>query len=112
LLVHEWVGKQPDGTRYGISHGVEPGPDHHPSAESKWYMHHELPGNTEFDELVVGQWLHVEQQDATRWWMNIGGVTIWVTADRDGRPRHVTVYAPGDYAMAVPGCEYSGAVAP
>jgi len=67
---------------------------------------HVLPGSAEFDELVVGQWLHVEAQDATRWWMNVGGVTVWVTVDRDGRAKKVTVYGPGDYARPVPGCEY------
>ena len=64
-----------------------------------------LPG-TEFDELVVGSWLHVEQMDTGRWWANIGGVTVWVDADRDGRPRHVSVLGPGDYDGPRKGCAY------
>lgn len=60
----------------------------------------------EFDELVVGQWLHVEQMDTNRWWMNIGGVTVWVTADRDGRPKCVTVYGPDSYDSSREGCKY------
>lgn len=38
--------------------------------------------------------------------MNVGGVTINVTADRDGRPKVVDVYGPGDYGEAVAGCRY------
>lgn len=59
-----------------------------------------------FDEIVVDRWLHVEQQDTVRWWANIGGVTIWITVNADGTPRHVAVYGPGDYADPEPGCTY------
>jgi hypothetical protein len=62
---------------------------------------------TEFDELVVGRWIHLEQMDTGRWWMNVGGVTVNITADRDGRPKVVDVYGPGDYGEAVEGCRYS-----
>jgi hypothetical protein len=48
--------------------------------------------HTEFDELVVGQWIHVEAMDTGTWWMNVGGVTLWVKADRDGKPLSVAVY--------------------
>lgn len=61
---------------------------------------------TEFDELVVGKWIHIEQQSASRWWMNIAGVTVLVRADRDGRPKHVTVFGPNDYDQPVNGCIY------
>jgi hypothetical protein len=67
--------------------------------------HIQIPG-TEFDELAVGQWCHIEQMDIGQWWMNIGGVTLWVNADRDGRAKCVTVYGPGSYADAVTGCKY------
>lgn len=66
---------------------------------------HEFPG-TEFDELVVGQFLHIEQMDTGYWWGSIGGVVIHVKADRDGRPKVVTVHMPGMWDDAVPGCEY------
>jgi len=63
---------------------------------------------TEFDELVIGApWIHLEQMDTGVWWCSIGGVTINVKADRDGRPRQVDVYGPDDYDGRVPGCRYS-----
>src|SRR5688572_5639129 len=64
-----------------------------------------LPG-TEFDELVIGQWIHLEQMDTGVWWMNIGGVTVWVHASEDGKPTNVSVYGPGDFADPVEGCTY------
>mgnify|MGYP003578201277 CR=1 FL=1 len=62
--------------------------------------------STEFDELCVGRWLHVEQMDSGRWWMNVGGVTLWVEADRDGRPKLVPVFGPKDYDQPAEGCKY------
>lgn len=94
LLVHE-----PDG----ISHHVtdQPGRD-----DTEFSRTHHLPG-TEFDELVVGNWLHLEQLDAHLWWMNIGGVTIHVRADRDGKPTRVSVHGPLDYVgETTPGVSY------
>lgn len=67
--------------------------------------HIELPG-TDFDELVVGRFLHLEQMDVGTWWANICGVTLWIRADRDGKPVSISVSGPGDYANAEPGCEY------
>jgi len=63
------------------------------------------PG-AEFDEIVVGRWLHIEQMDTGFWWGNVGGVTIHVKADRDGRPKRVTVHMPDCYAEPFPGCVY------
>lgn len=85
LLVHEYVG----GGMYGVSHHVEPGPDR-TSGRSDWRRHHELPGSTEFDELVVGSWLHVEALDATTWMVRVAGLHLTVSADRDGRPTRIT----------------------
>jgi hypothetical protein len=31
-----------------------------------------------FDELVVDDWLHVEQMDRELWWMRIGDLVVWV----------------------------------
>lgn len=39
--------------------------------------------------------------------MNIGGVTVWVKADRDGKPIQVDVFGPEDYAGPVEGCKYT-----
>lgn len=98
LLVHGWVG----GTqKYGTAHHVQPTP----GRDDEGSRVHVLPG-TEFDELVVGSWLHVEQMDTGRWWVNVGGVTVLVDVDRDGRPRRVNVYGPGDYDDTVEGCTY------
>lgn len=65
----------------------------------------ELP-NTEFDELVVDQWCHIEQMGTNFWWMNISGVTLHVQTDREGRPQKVSVHMPGHYADGEDGCEY------
>lgn len=105
LLVHEWQGRR-QGEReggYGISHTVQPGPESRPDGE--WNRTHVLPV-TEFDELVVGSWLHVEQTDSLRWYIDIGGVRVHINADRDGRPTHVSVYGPGDYDEPREGCTY------
>lgn len=102
LLVHEPSGRSHDVTsaparRAALTARLGTDPD--------LTRHTVLPG-TEFDELVVGTWIHLEQMDVGRWWMNIGGVTVHVRADRDGRPRHVTVHGPGDYDDPHPGCTY------
>lgn len=102
LLVHEWLGVQPGTTiRYGTSHHVSSAP----GENGEHSVHHHLPG-TEFDELVVGSAIHIEQMGASVYWMNVGGVTLFVTVDRDGRPKQVTIYGPDDYAGAEDGCAY------
>lgn len=78
---------------------------HAESIAMGWAKDHDLTG-TEFDELVVGRFFHIEQMDTGYWWMNIGGVTVHVKADRDGRPKHLVVHGPDDYASKVPGCSY------
>lgn len=121
--MHEWLGaKSETGLRYGRAHHV--GND--PSAPTRGAettrqlnaLRPDLPPlagdaeaytvleGTEFDELVIGRWIHLEQTDAGRWWMSIGGVVINVTADRDGHPRQVDVYGPGDYDDRREGCRY------
>jgi hypothetical protein len=111
ILVHQIL----PGGKYGDSHHVASdktlgggdGRDYSVEADGQtfWSRHVEIPG-TEFDELVIGRWIHLEQMDAGRWWMNVGGVTLWVHADRNGRPKSVSVYGPQDYATPEPGCEY------
>lgn len=101
VLVHQHAT---DGPASDIAHRVQSdrvrGRDN-----SEWSKTTVLP-RTEFDELVVGRFLHVEAMDTGRWWVNAGGVTLWIEADRDGNPISVTVYGPGDYADAVAGCKY------
>jgi hypothetical protein len=88
LLVHDRLERRaPGGILYGTSRSVassrklagEDGP--HKAAT--------VLEDAEFDELVVGSWLHVEQMSAGSWWMDIGGLIVNVTADRDGRPKLV-----------------------
>jgi hypothetical protein len=122
ILVHEWLGaKGRNGIRYGRAYDVSNDPSSPArgaeTARRLSEIRPDLPpfedttaravlAGTEFDELVVGRWLHVEQQDAGKWWMSIGGVVVNVTADRDGRPRRVDVYGPGDYDGPAEGCAY------
>lgn len=104
LLVHEWVGAKGNGVNYGRSHSVSnnPNADRHPDN----HMSPTVLEGTEFDELVVGRWLHVEQTGTGSWWVNVGGVTVNITADRDGRPKRVVVSGPEDMAGPVDGCVY------
>lgn len=106
LKVDEWQGRRPgdrDGS-YGVSHTVTPDAAA-PEPTSEWARVHRLP-NTEFDELVIEKWLHVEQMNATDWWMNIAGIVIDITVDRDGRPTGVMVHGPGDHDNPAEGCRY------
>lgn len=111
ILVHEWLGgRRGDEPRYGTAHHItsnrlfgRPTQGNDPDTETSKTI--ELPG-TEFDELVIGRWIHLEQKDSGVWWMWVGGVVIWVRADRDGRPTSVSVYGPGAYDDPVDGCNY------
>ena len=94
ILVHEISGER-------RAHDVTSDP------RSPDLTSHVVLEGTEFDELVIGRWIHLEQMDTGRWWCNFGGVTINITADRDGRPKVVDVSGPGDYGEAVEGCRYS-----
>jgi len=99
LLVHEMTGR----SGYGKSHHVQ---SDQRDAVSSEHSTVKVLQDTEFDELVVGDWVHIEQMDTGRWWMNVAGVTLWVTADRDGKPTAVTVFGPGAYGQAVDGVTY------
>ncbi len=113
LLAHDWAGKQSGGLRYGTSRNVYGDTNfsrdtelrHEQSIADGLRTEVHYP-RSEFDELVVGQWLHVEQMDTGFWWMNVGGVTLHVWANRDGQPRKVTVHGPETWAEPVEGCEY------
>ncbi len=103
ILVHD----QPAAVSYHVGDDNRNGslPTSPEPQDTEHSKHIELAG-TEFDELVVGTWIHVEQTDVGSWWMNIGGVTVWVRADPKGKPRSVAVYGPDDYAQRVKGCTY------
>jgi hypothetical protein len=99
LLAHEWL----PGTSHHVTNKVTFGGR---TPDGEFSKTHLIEG-TEFDELVVGHWIHIEQMTSSVFWMNISGVTINVRVDRDGRPRSVDVYGPDDYASAEPGVAYS-----
>jgi hypothetical protein len=44
----------------------------------------ELENRGVFDELVVAQWLHVEQMDDNVWWLRVGDARVNVRVERDG----------------------------
>lgn len=76
-------------------------------ADGTFHMRHTVLDGYDLDEVVVGQFLHLEQKDVGQYWLNIAGVTIWIQADRDGRPLEVDVFGPTDYDDPVNGCKYS-----
>lgn len=39
-----------------------------------------------FDELVVDDWLHIEQMDDSVWWLRVGDARLMVTLAVDGQP--------------------------
>jgi hypothetical protein len=45
----------------------------------------ELQNEGIFDELVVDDWLHIEQMDHSQWWMRIGDAQVFVTVQSDGK---------------------------
>jgi hypothetical protein len=60
---------------------------------ARWrFLAHQEQGSLElenqgvFDELVVDDWLHIEQMDETVWWMRLGDARIMVTVVAGARP--------------------------
>lgn len=49
------------------------------------------PAATEFDELVVDEWLHLEQMDSRIWSLRLGPLLISVTVGERGQARVVCV---------------------
>lgn len=46
------------------------------------------------DEVVIDEWLHIEQMEETQWWLRVGNAKIWVTLDPEG---NATVSADLDF---------------
>jgi hypothetical protein len=46
----------------------------------------EVENDGTFDELVVDDWLHVEQMEANVWWLRVGDARLIVTLDMEGQP--------------------------
>ena len=49
--------------------------------------HVELENQGVIDEVVVDEWLHVEQMDTHRWWMRVGDARVLVTIGENGQAR-------------------------
>ena len=45
-----------------------------------------LPELCEFDELVIDDWLHLEQMDTRSYWMSLGDAWIWISIPAKGDP--------------------------
>jgi hypothetical protein len=46
----------------------------------------EIEDQGAFDELVVDDWLHVEQMDPSVWWLRVGDLRLIVAFDASGQP--------------------------
>ena len=42
-------------------------------------------GHSYFDELVIDNWLHLEQMDDDNWWLGIGPISIRIRPDMKDR---------------------------
>jgi len=56
-------------------------------------LHLDDKGEYRFDELVVDDWLHIEQMSDREWWMRVGDARIWIQLD--GKP--VVTITRGEY---------------
>ena len=91
------------GLRMGLDMKYPPFPVRHRPG-SKWRtLAHRVNGTaiqqhssdhddpTEFDELVIDAWLHIEQMDTRWWWMQIGPLAVNVHVGKAGRAERVIV---------------------
>ncbi len=44
---------------------------------------------TDLDELLVGDWLHIEQMDKRHWWMSVGGCNFNVFLTKKGKVKAI-----------------------
>ena len=47
----------------------------------------ELENRGIFDELVVDDWLHLEQMDKHEWCLRVGDARVWINVDAEAQPR-------------------------
>jgi hypothetical protein len=102
VLVHRNIG---DTRKSDMAHHIQS--DRVRGRDNTEFSRTDVLPHTEFDELVVGNAIHIEQMDVGTYWANIAGVTIWLRMDRDGNPTSINVSGPGDYADPVDGCKYT-----
>lgn len=65
------------------------------------------PDHTFVDEVVIGDWLHVEAMNRREYWMNVAGVTLWIQLRKDGSVKSVRTYAAGTYDEPWDGVQYT-----
>jgi len=87
LLVHDRLARKTGGILYDTSRSVAS--SRKLAGEDGPHMVTTVLEDTEFDELVVGSAIHVEQLGEGAYWLDIGGLVVNVQIDRDGRPRSV-----------------------
>lgn len=64
------------------------------------------PDHDFVDEVVINGWFHLEAMSRRSYWMNVAGVTIWVTLRKDGTVKQVRFYEAGEYDDPWPGVDY------
>ena len=87
LLVHDRLARKAGGILYGTSRSIAS--SRKLAGEDGPHMVTTVLENAEFDELVVGSAIHLEQMGEGAWWLNLGGLIVNMQIDRDGRPRMV-----------------------
>lgn len=45
----------------------------------------EVENKGQIDELVVDDWLHLEQMDNQQWWLRVGDARIWIAILDNGK---------------------------
>jgi len=88
-------------TTHSVTLAAKPHPHLH---ESEEYIVRD--DYTFVDEVVVGDWFHLEAMNRKEWWINIAGVTVWVTLRKDGSVKEVRTYEAGDYDTKRDGVRY------
>jgi hypothetical protein len=44
----------------------------------------ELENQGILDEVVIDDWMHLEQTSDRQWWMRVGDARMWINIDADG----------------------------
>ena len=47
----------------------------------------ELENRGVIDELVVDDWLHLEQMHSHQWWMRVGDARVWINVEGSNKVR-------------------------
>jgi len=98
FTVDKIVGKM---TEHTVTLASKPHP--HPHETQDYIV---ATDHTFVDEVVVDDWFHLEAMNRKEYWMNIAGVTVWVTLRKDGSVKEVRVYEAGDYDTKRDGVKY------